>query len=182
MFAFKPLLFSCVVAATALAVNSCSQNSLQNRHSVNTNDLLFSLYLKAYNKEYCDDQEYQERQKLFEKSLKIINDLSKQHPNTKFGLNHMSDWSDVERQMLHGFRGGPLANEKMRYNLHTYVPQGNAPKSLDWREKGLVTEVKDQELCMSCYVFSAIGKLVFNYVFFYKFVMSLARHTLWFLL
>lgn len=164
MFALKSLLLLYLVAI-ALAENSCSQDSLQNQHSLNTNDLLFSLYLKAYGKEYCDDQEYQKRQKLFENSLKIISDLSEQHPNTKFGLNHISDWTDEERENLYGFRGDLLANETSWLTSQPYVPQGNAPESLDWRQHGLVTKVKDQGTCMSCYVFSAIGKLFFIYVF-----------------
>lgn len=167
MFALKLLLLLCIVA-TACAENSCSQDSLQNQHSVKINDLLFSLYLKAYGKEHCDDQEYQRRQIFFENSLKIILDLNKQYPDTKFGLNHMSDWSDAEYQRLHGFLDGRRA-EKTLLKFKPYVPQGNAPESLDWREKGLVTEIKDQGTCASCYVFSAIGKIYLK-VYFCNFI------------
>lgn len=160
MFALKPL-FLVSIVASALAENPCSVYSLQNQYPVETNDLLFSLYLKTYGKKYCDDQEYQLRQKFFENSWKIISDLNKQHPDTKFGLNHMADWSDAERVKMNGFRSELLPNKFLSWKR--YLPQGNTPESLDWREKGLVTKVKNQGACGSCYIFSAIGKYSSTY-------------------
>lgn len=61
----------------------------------------------------------------------------------------MTDWSDAEYQKLHGFRGG-IREEMRRWNLQPYLPQGNAPEALDWREKGLVTEIKTQGTCGLC--------------------------------
>ncbi|XP_026323702.1 cathepsin L1-like [Hyposmocoma kahamanoa] len=172
MFALKPLLLLSIVAS-ALAENSCSQASLQNQHPVQTNDLLFSLYLKAYGKEYCDDQEYKLRQNFFENNWKIISDLNKQHPHTKFGLNHMADWSDTERLKMNGFRGGLLLRKL--FTLKRYVAQGNAPESLDWREKGLVTAIKDQGPCGSCYIFSAVGNIEGQYAKKYNKTISFSE-------
>lgn len=49
--------------------------------------------------------------------------------------------------------------------LSTFMPTANVnlPESIDWRENGTVTEVRDQGTCGSCYIMAAIESLEGQY-------------------
>ncbi|GFQ84136.1 cathepsin L [Trichonephila clavata] len=74
------------------------------------------------------------------------------------GLNEYSDLEHNEFvRIFNGYRR--QANSKS--NASSWVPLSNVqiPDKVDWRDKGLVTPVKNQEQCGSCWAFSTTGSL-----------------------
>ncbi|CAL1272222.1 unnamed protein product [Larinioides sclopetarius] len=79
------------------------------------------------------------------------------HPYRK-GINEYSDLDHDEFvKIFNGYRRQP----GQKSNGTTWVPVSNAyiPDQVDWRDKGLVTPVKNQKQCGSCWAFSTTGSL-----------------------
>jgi len=87
----------------------------------------------------------------------------------KQGVNHLTDWPQAEYQKLNGF--GKQKNTRAKrsksssgctttsYSLAQLNPNQTVPSTLDWREYGMVTAIKDQGQCGDCWAFSSVGAL-----------------------
>lgn len=95
------------------------------------------------------------------------------------GMNQFGDLTDAEfNAMYNGYR---MTQSPTTSTGSVFVPTpGFAPtnESVDWREKGVVTPVKNQGDCGSCWAFSAVGALEAQHCLSGKTLVSLSEQNL----
>tara|TARA_B100000963_G_scaffold361923_1_gene400918 strand:+ start:4549 stop:5907 length:1359 start_codon:yes stop_codon:yes gene_type:complete len=117
---------------------------------------LFNKWLEQHNKYYYTPQEYIKRLNIFNENTLHI--LSNKHKSFKMAHNHLSDKTTDEYRHLLGFKYVPHLQRK-EYSLNRLNSETFIPESVDWRDKGAVTPVKNQGQCGSCWSFSTTGAL-----------------------
>lgn len=120
-------------------------------HKDPTLDHHWNLWKKTYSKQYKEENEEVARRLIWEKNLKFVMLHNLEHSmgmhSYDLGMNHLGDMTGEEVISLMGSLRVP---SQWQRNV-TYRSNSNQklPDSVDWREKGCVTEVKYQdESCM----------------------------------
>jgi len=78
----------------------------------------------------------------------------------RLGINPYADWTPEEFHSMLGTSNKFRNRENESVGRFMGLPKHiKVPEAIDWREKGVVTPVKNQGQCGSCWAFSATGSL-----------------------
>lgn len=103
------------------------------------------------------DDDRARRFNVFKENVRYIHEANKKDRPFRLALNKFADMTTDEfRRMYAGFRvqhHRALSGGRRAEGSFVYADAGDLPPSVDWRQKGAVTGIKDQGQCGMCSFF-----------------------------
>jgi len=143
---------------------------------------VFNEWKVDFNKEYETIEEEFERFGIFMDNVQRIASWNSQKQTSTTAPNQFADWTDAEFKayVSRGYKGMPkdmkLLN-RLEKRLGDEQLKAN-PSSVDWTTQGVVTPVKNQGNCGSCWAFSTTGSIECQYAIQHGTLNSLSEQQL----
>merc|ERR1712087_213372 len=149
----------------------------------------FKAWSAALDRQYDNLEEASAKYLTWLDNLYIIAETNSQDLTYKLGLNQFSDLDGDEfRDYVHGDDGACFKGEDRAFIQNSngqdideepeLIGMVQAPDSVDWTTKGVVTPVKNQGQCGSCWSFSATGAIECAYAIKTGTLQSLSEQQL----
>jgi len=147
---------------------------------------VFEEWHKSFQRNYASESEEAHRYGIWSNNLWRIADSNSQKLSYTLKMNQFGDLTEEEfRLKVHGKTGSCLRQEdKISLQKQQQPPQkinkklGALPASVNWTAQGVVTPVKNQGDCGSCWAFSTTGSLECDYAIKYGKLTSLSEQQL----
>jgi len=149
---------------------------------------VFRQWAKDFARHYHTIDEETLRYKIWYENLGRISKTNSQKLSYKLRLNQFADLTDDEfRMKVHGSKGSCYRNDKQKSRIPKISTRANnkpkkakveVPASVDWVSQGVVTPVKNQGDCGSCWAFSTTGSIECNFAIANGVLNSLSEQQL----
>ncbi|CAL5061814.1 unnamed protein product [Urochloa decumbens] len=126
----------------------------------------FQAWQATYDRTYATPEESQRRFEVYSENLKFIEATNLLEVPYKLGENQFADLTDDEFEEMYLMKLDEVANSVPAPEGTEHLGTGGylnntdkVPKSVDWRKKGAVTAVKNQNPCASSWAFAAVAAI-----------------------
>jgi cathepsin L len=135
---------------------------------------LFASWTTTHKKAYASPEEHAYRLSVFAANADFVRKWDANARGFTVGLNLFADLTNEEfRAMYNGLNISVTIGE-----VKQTVPRVGIPASVDWRKEGIVTPVKNQRQCGSCWAFSTTGSVEGAHAQATKQLVSLSEQNL----
>ncbi|PKA49954.1 Cysteine proteinase 2 [Apostasia shenzhenica] len=116
----------------------------------------FARFARRYGKSYGSVEEIKKRFGIFVESMELIRSTNRKGLSYTLGINQFADltWEEFRATRL-----GAAQNCSATLKGNHRLAEAVLPETKDWRDDGIVSPVKDQGHCGSCWTFSTTGAL-----------------------
>lgn len=136
-------------ASLYLLLNPTSTNKLHTKE--------FFAHKARFSKKHATQEELKFRLQIFSQNMEMINKHNSSKTSTfTMGVNQFTDLTFEEfkaKYLMTKETANPLSTD------NTEIEELNKGKKVDWKEAGMLSPVKNQEACGSCWAFSATGSM-----------------------
>lgn len=121
----------------------------------------FRAFQVQFDRRYSNVNEVMMRQRIFRANLRQIALLNEhEQGSAEYGVTQFADMSASEFRRWTGLRQRAAVGEENEVrHASAVIPDVPVPRAFDWREKGVITAVKNQGSCGSCWAFSVTGNI-----------------------
>eukprot|EP01013_Petalomonas_cantuscygni_P001211 TRINITY_DN11220_c0_g1_i1.p1 TRINITY_DN11220_c0_g1~~TRINITY_DN11220_c0_g1_i1.p1 ORF type:complete len:410 (-),score=55.05 TRINITY_DN11220_c0_g1_i1:314-1543(-) len=127
----------------------------------------YDTYLQDFPRSHATDGEYSLRSSIFNRNIAAIRRHNSETSSWRAGVNQFTDWTSEEKKALLGvprslkhressYRRVNTSSAAAEHSLHN---RATLPANFSWVGSGVLTAVKDQGQCGSCWAFASTATL-----------------------